>query len=532
VNAPRQRREQTRSWRSRLRLLEAAIELFGERGYTATTFGEIAARAGVSTGLACRYFPTKEHFALALYARLASELARAAVEMPEGTIADRFAAVLRAKLELLEPHRAPLTALAGRAIDPDARAGVMSDASEIVRVRVAGVFAAAVSGATDAPAPREVAELARLLYGAHLGFVLLWLESEPGRIDDLVELGREAARFLVLFGQNASPESRARIERLFGGRVPAPVGEDVDARSRAILRRAFLRRRVHADVRPEPSEAAYALHLPRVRAFVERDEPVQIVLPAFPAKSPSPHKVLGPRADTAERLALEGLSELLDEIASIHPPGAELVICSDGHVFADVVGVRDRDVARYRADLEAMIAEIDPSRIRVFDLGDAFGESGARARNTLLARYGLDAEAIRERSRRSAAHRAQVDGVHRFVVEDEIALHPELSKSAIRKATRERAYEIVRRSDAWSRLLADLFPRALRFSIHPQPDVSEKIGVHLLATDDEWLTPWHGAAVLVGDRFRLMKRGDAEKLGARTVSEEDRASYLELSGAA
>jgi pyoverdine/dityrosine biosynthesis protein Dit1 len=270
-----------------------------------------------------------------------------------------------------------------------------------------------------------------------------------------------------------------------------------------------------------------------VIGFVERGEPIQIVLPAFPAKSPSPHKTLGPRADTAERLALENLAGLLDEIASIHAPGAELVICSDGHVFADVVGVRDRDVAAYRADLEAMISEIDPGRIRVFDLADAFAELGpARARTRLCERYAVDEAEIRARAERSAAHRAQLEGIHRFVVEDELALHPEKSKSSARKETRSRAYEIVRRSDAWSRLLADLFPRALRFSIHPQPDVSEKIGVHLLATDDEWLTPWHGTAVLAGDRFTLMRRSDAEERGAKTVTEDDRASYLALEEAA
>src|SRR5690349_9928535 len=129
----RERREQARSWRSRLRVLESALELFAERGYDQATFKEIAGRAGVSVGLACRYFATKEHLALAIYARLADDLASRAADLPAGTMAERFAAAVRTKLALLEPHRRALIALAGKAIDPDARAGVLGEATEPVR---------------------------------------------------------------------------------------------------------------------------------------------------------------------------------------------------------------------------------------------------------------------------------------------------------------------------------------------------------------------------------------------------------------
>ena len=44
----------------RSQILGAAIELFGKRGYHATTIREIAERAGVSTGLVYQYFGDKE----------------------------------------------------------------------------------------------------------------------------------------------------------------------------------------------------------------------------------------------------------------------------------------------------------------------------------------------------------------------------------------------------------------------------------------------------------------------------------------
>ncbi|MFC9067972.1 TetR/AcrR family transcriptional regulator [Streptomyces harbinensis] len=45
--------------RSRERLLQAAVELFGEHGYEATTLGDIAERAGAARGLVSYYFPGK-----------------------------------------------------------------------------------------------------------------------------------------------------------------------------------------------------------------------------------------------------------------------------------------------------------------------------------------------------------------------------------------------------------------------------------------------------------------------------------------
>ena len=49
--------------RSRERLLQATVELVGERGYEATTLGDIADRAGSARGLVSYYFPGKRQLA-------------------------------------------------------------------------------------------------------------------------------------------------------------------------------------------------------------------------------------------------------------------------------------------------------------------------------------------------------------------------------------------------------------------------------------------------------------------------------------
>ncbi|MFF7331364.1 TetR/AcrR family transcriptional regulator [Streptomyces sp. NPDC090306] len=56
--------------RSRERLLQAAVELVGERGYDATTLGDIADRAGSARGLVSYYFPGKRQLVQSAVHRL------------------------------------------------------------------------------------------------------------------------------------------------------------------------------------------------------------------------------------------------------------------------------------------------------------------------------------------------------------------------------------------------------------------------------------------------------------------------------
>ena len=204
------------------------------------------------------------------------------------------------------------------------------------------------------------------------------------------------------------------------------------------------------------------------------------------------------------------------------------MLCSDGAVFADLVGVSDAEVRSYRRELEGLARSLE-LRVRVFDLDDAFAlPSAARARTQLMSRYGGTVEELRERSANSIATRRMVDGIHRFLFEDDLGRGEPGTRSQLKRATHERAHEVVLRSEAWSNLVAAAFPRALRLSIHPQLPVSAKLGIHLIDTDDAWLTPWHGCAVLDGDRFRLMRRADAEERGAVQRTSEDGLAYLEL----
>lgn len=74
--------------------------------------------------------------------------------------------------------------------------------------------------------------------------------------------------------------------------------------------------------------------VPIVVEQVKRQEPIRMILPAFPFKSPNARdKVLGTMPDFGEELALCHLNGLCENITQVYEPGANVYISSDGLVY-------------------------------------------------------------------------------------------------------------------------------------------------------------------------------------------------------
>ncbi len=282
----------------------------------------------------------------------------------------------------------------------------------------------------------------------------------------------------------------------------------------------------------------HAPHLNKVVSAIMQREPIAFVLPAFPGKSPNQAKVLGTLPDMAEQRALAFLNGLCDRIKKIYSPGARIILCSDGRVFSDVIGMNESDVTAYQNELDRMIREHRLTNLSTFNLDELCGERDfVQMRIDLMEKYGDSLESQRARISRGGkdsenpedqeSHRMYC-GITRFLFED--SLHPGQTKSrtAIQKDSRARAYEVIRRSNAWSELIAERFPNAVRMSIHPQTCGSAKLGIQLLGTES-WMTPWHGVAVDIDDEFVLMKRWEVEKLDAELICDkEGRPSHYRM----
>jgi pyoverdine/dityrosine biosynthesis protein Dit1 len=263
-----------------------------------------------------------------------------------------------------------------------------------------------------------------------------------------------------------------------------------------------------------------------IRRSLESDAPIRFVLPAFPAKSANPRKTSGQGLDLGDVTALFRLERLCERSRQLHRAGAEVVLCSDGRVFADLVGVPDAAVSRYRDDLRRALDRHRLGSIRLFCLEDAYGDGEPDAlRDRLVDEFAVTVDALRSDVERSPARRSLVNGIHRFLLEDAVGRDPGLSRNAARHRTRPLAYETVRRSDAWSRLVAARFAGAVRLSIHPQLPGSDKVPVRLLPADERWATPWHRSARWDGRRLSLARREALEAEGAVPALSADGWTY-------
>lgn len=269
-------------------------------------------------------------------------------------------------------------------------------------------------------------------------------------------------------------------------------------------------------------------HLEKITRAIKNDEPVVFVLPAFPGKSPNLAKVLSPLPDMAEQLSLEFLEDLCLRIKQFHPPGARILLCSDGRVFSDAVGLKEDDVTEYQKEISRMIEELSLHSISTFNLDDVYkGLSFDEMRLSLMEKYGKSIDVLKELVKEDEDIHRLYCGMTRFLFEDAMTPGQSRSRASIQKESRARAYQVIQRSNAWSEIIEDLFPDAIRLSIHPQSCGSKKLGIRLLEANN-WMTPWHGVAVKEEGRFHLLKRSEAEARGARLEHVDGKASHYVL----
>lgn len=254
----------------------------------------------------------------------------------------------------------------------------------------------------------------------------------------------------------------------------------------------------------------------KIQAAIAEQRVLTLILPAFPAKSANRQKTLSEKPDRGEIIGLTNLNQLCQNMQEIYPVGVKLIICSDGRVFNDLVLVSDHHVDVYQKGIQQIIDEKQLTHLSTFSLDNVYSCLNFETmRELLMFEFGQSLEELKQQIRTKDESLYLFNGIHRFIIEDQLALRPELSKNKIRNETKHIAYEVIRRSNAWSQLLACYFPQSVRLSIHPQPCGSEKTGIQFLPGSNRWSTPWHNVLLKGAHGWRLVKRQEAELLGAQ-----------------
>ncbi|MEU8888588.1 helix-turn-helix domain-containing protein [Streptomyces sp. NPDC048442] len=167
--------------RSRERILQATVELVGERGYEATTLADIADRAGSARGLVSYYFPGKRQLLQSAVHRLMHRTIRSAIER--------------------EPAAADGREVLARAVD--AVLGMALAHPVLMRTHMAGILQA--EGFVQCPEQQQLAEVLR-------GTMVRYGAAEPETEYTLLRALLMGTVFALLLPGAPTPLARLRAE--------------------------------------------------------------------------------------------------------------------------------------------------------------------------------------------------------------------------------------------------------------------------------------------------------------------------------
>ncbi len=185
--------------RTRTAIIDAALQLFRERGYEATTMRAIAAEADVSLGNAYYYFKSKEHLIQAFYDRTQLEHAEAAAPLlaREADLAARIVGVAEAWVDVMEPYRAFAGTFFKNAADPTSPLSPFSWESTGARRTAIALWQDVIDG-SDVKVPKVLrAELPELLWLYFMGTVLYWVHDRTENANRTRALIRGTAPLIV-----------------------------------------------------------------------------------------------------------------------------------------------------------------------------------------------------------------------------------------------------------------------------------------------------------------------------------------------
>ena len=262
-----------------------------------------------------------------------------------------------------------------------------------------------------------------------------------------------------------------------------------------------------------------------LRSFTAKQEPINMVVPAYPFKSPNHEsKVLGPDPDVGERMSLQHFNSIGARIQQIYPPGGHVTIVSDGICYNDLLGVSDQEVFGYAKGLHRIAENLGLKHLKFTDPFELMGnESQPSTAEEYASRVGELKERLfdsflpsgynfDEDIRRDHNALSTYRGYIKFLESDLATFFREkgMGKSAAKKHSSKVARGMIERGKAFSALVASKSPLHVRLSIHAS-DNSGKLSVALLPHKRYStfpVTPWHNTPYLdvINDSLSLGRK--------------------------
>jgi len=184
------------------RILDSALDLFRQEGFDKATMRDIAGKAGVATGAAYYYYPSKDAIVMDFYRRSSGDMQpkiEAALEGATGLDA-RLRRLIQVKLAHFGPNRGVLRALLRNGADPDYPLSPFSAQTKEIRDTDIAWFRRIL---TDCGfrIPRDLEpHLPGVLWLFQMGVIFFWvIDDSPNqsRTTRLLELAVKSVVFLI-----------------------------------------------------------------------------------------------------------------------------------------------------------------------------------------------------------------------------------------------------------------------------------------------------------------------------------------------
>lgn len=159
-------------------ILDTALALWNEKGYSQTTLRELARRLGMSLDSLYTYFHSKEEIVIYLYRKLNEKAINEfhTISGSEKNLGKNVGTLVNVKLRILEPYRSCMIGIFKEAIDPESPLNPLNAESSQVLDNTVDLFRKLVEKGGVSKGEQAL-QLARILWIFHLGIILYWLHD-------------------------------------------------------------------------------------------------------------------------------------------------------------------------------------------------------------------------------------------------------------------------------------------------------------------------------------------------------------------
>ena len=185
-----------------LKILESALELFRKEGFDNATMRDIAQKAGVATGAAYYYYPSKDAIVMDYYRRSCAEM-QPKIEEALGNLKGleaRLRELIRVKFVHFAPNRGVLRALLRNGADPQHPLSPFSAQTKEIRdIDIAWFGQILVDCGVRIPRDLEP-HLPGVLWLFQMGVIFFWvIDDSPNqtRTERLLELASKSVVSLI-----------------------------------------------------------------------------------------------------------------------------------------------------------------------------------------------------------------------------------------------------------------------------------------------------------------------------------------------